>query len=549
VKNVRLLDCTLRDGGRIIDCAFRDRDIFYIADKLSRAGIDIVELGFLRDGRNLNYVGNSTFFTDIDQITPFIPPDGRGSEYVVFVDYGMFDFGTLKARSKDTISGIRLGFTKKDYENHYDDLLAVFRTIKALGYNLFIQGVNSLNYSDIELLRIIEMVNEVKPVSFGIVDTYGAMYVDDVSRLYGLIDHNLCKEIAIDFHSHNNFQLSFSFAQEVIRLARGVREVIIDATLDGMGKGAGNLNTELIADFLARKMNYGYVTDIIFDAIDEHVHDLRARYHWGYSPTALLSGIYRSHPNNVIYLTQKFRLDTKDIKNILSMLEEQERQRYDYDKIDKLIADYSDSKYDDSKEIAYLMEEFMGKPILVLAPGKTLSTHRNIISEYIAKHNPIIISVNFISDYPDSYSFFANKKRYGTKRQTGGLKMIVTSNIAERSADAITVNCHSLVTADYKLSDNSVLMLLNLLKRLRVTEIAIAGMDGFVSDGDSNYFDESLDVARLRAQLDEINEELFAMFENYAATVEDSCTVSLVTPSRFESIFVDICAGAGRQAK
>jgi 4-hydroxy 2-oxovalerate aldolase len=536
MKNARILDCTLRDGGRLIDCAFPDRDIKCIADKLSRAGIDIVELGFLRDGNKLQYSGDSTFFTDADQISPFIPQGNHRTEYVAFIDFDMFDFGTLKSRSDNALHGLRVGFTKKDCENRYDDLIAAFQTVKDRGYKLFIQGVNSLNYSDIELLRIIETVNAVKPASFGIVDTYGAMYADDVSRLYGLIDHNLDRDIAIDFHSHNNFQLSFSFAQEVIRLSNGVREVILDATLGGMGKGAGNLNTELIADFLVRKMNYGYDTDLIFDAIDEYLHDLREKFHWGYSPAALLSGIYRSHPNNVIYLTQKFRLDTKDVKNILSMLDEQERQRYDYDKIDRLTEEYSDSKYDDGEEIRLLRAAFADRKILILAPGNTLNTHRAEIDRHIGQKSPVIISVNFSSAHENSFCFYANKKRYApTRSLAAGQRCIVTSDIAERNADEIVINYHSLVNREFKLFNNSVMMLLNLLKRIGANDVAIAGMDGFSKEG-ANYFDKSYNVNRLASQYDEINPEISKMLRMYMKTVAGKCTVSFVTPGMFASL-------------
>jgi len=535
MKNIKILDCTLRDGGRIIDCEFYDRDIASISNKLSSAGIDIVEMGFLRDAKNVNYVGNSTFFTDVDQITPFIPQKSNGTEYVAFIDYGMFDFSTLKARREGTIDGLRVGFTKKDYENDYDGLRVAFNTVKEKGYSLFIQGVNSLNYSDIELLEIVEMVNEIKPRSFGIVDTYGAMYVDDVSRIYGLIDHNLNKNIAIDFHSHNNFQLSFSFALEIVRLSCGVRKIIIDATLDGMGKGAGNLNTELIVDFLARKMKYAYNTDIIFDIIDEHLHDLREKFHWGYSPSALLSGIYRSHPNNVMYLTQKFRMDTKDIKNILATLDEDERQRYDYDKIDRLIKDYGDSKYDDSNGMLRLSELLLSKPILICAPGKTLETHKAIIDKYIEEVNPIIISINFVSDYAGSYSFFANKKRYNPKLHNE--RLIVTSNLAQEIKSDIIINYHSVVNHGYKLFDNSVIMLLNLLKRLHIRDIAIAGMDGFSSNVESNYFDKYFEVERLAPHLDGINEDIGEMLSNYIDMVKGFCKIRLITPSLFQKLF------------
>lgn len=186
--------------------------------------------------------------------------------------------------------------------------------IKNKGYKLFIQGVNSLNYSDRELLEIVAMVNEVHPYSFGIVDTYGAMYMDDVDRLYSLIDHNMLPDICINFHSHNNYQLSFAFAQEVIKLSgTGSRQIIIDGTLGGMGKVAGNLNTELIVEYLVRKKYYDYEFEDVLDMLDDYIYKYTLKYKWGYSTAAMMAGIYKSHPNNVIYLTEKFRLDTKDI--------------------------------------------------------------------------------------------------------------------------------------------------------------------------------------------------------------------------------------------
>ena len=120
--------------------------------------------------------------------------------FVAFIDYGMFDFESLTRYDGTSIDGNRFGFTKKDYTEHCDDILKCIERIKNLGYKLFIQGVNSLNYSDKELLELVELVNRAKPYSFGIVDTYGAMYADDVERIYRLIDHNMDPEICINFH-------------------------------------------------------------------------------------------------------------------------------------------------------------------------------------------------------------------------------------------------------------------------------------------------------------------------------------------------------------
>lgn len=536
MKNIQLLDCTLRDGGRIIDCNFADSSIRQIASKLVKANIDIVEVGFLRDARKVHYHGDSTFFTDVSQIEPLLPVSRNHTEFAAFIDYGMFDFMTLKEFDGNSIHSIRLGFTKVDYDHHKDGLLAAFQLVKEKGYKLYIQAVNLLNYSDKELLDILEMVNAIKPAGFGIVDTYGAMYVDDVARFFQLIDHNLAKEIAIDFHSHNNFQLSFSFAQEVIRLAGNTRKIIIDATLNGMGKSAGNLSTELIADYLVRKKLFNYDTEVLFDIIDEHIYDIKQKHSWGYSVASLLAGIYRSHPNNVIYLTDKFRLNTKGIKNILAMMDEKERQRYDYDKLDALILEYNSQRYDDNNEIEWLMQTFGNRPILVLAPGSTLETHKEAIHQYIAKVNPIIISVNFLYEDCNSYAFFANAKRYPLNKTIHN-KVIVTSNIAVGDNNEIVVDYQSLINQGYKMVDNSTVMLLNLLKRLKVNEIVIAGLDGFDANSNSNYFDKSLNVERLASRLEEINADISELLSHYLTTVRGSCHVKMITPSRFERIF------------
>ena len=122
MKNVRILDCTLRDGGRIINCEFPNEEIKDMAVRLANARIDIVEVGFLRDWRKVDFKGNSTFFTDVDQIKPYIQKK-EGTLYVAFIDYGMFDIESLKPYDGTSIDGIRFGFTKKNYDEAKDDVV------------------------------------------------------------------------------------------------------------------------------------------------------------------------------------------------------------------------------------------------------------------------------------------------------------------------------------------------------------------------------------------------------------------------------------------
>ena len=538
MKNVRVLDCTLRDGGRIINCAFPDQEIRQLSHRLANAKIDIVEIGFLRDYHDVTYTGDSTFFTDVDQMIPFIDKDKKNTMYVAFIDYGMFDFSSLKAYDGRSIDGIRFGFTKKNYAEHKDDILRCMSIIKEKGYKLFIQGVNSLNYSDLEILELVSMVNDVHPYSFGIVDTYGAMYMDDVDRIYGLIDNNMKKDICINFHSHNNYQLSFAFAQEVIKLSRGSRQIIIDGTLNGMGKVAGNLNTELLVDYLVRKLQYDYEVDDLFDMIDDFIYQYSLKHKWGFSTAALMAGIYKSHPNNIIYLTQKFRLDTKDIGKILSMIDPDKRQRYDYDNIQKLYIEYIADKTDDYETIQYLRKLIGDREVLVLVPGNSLNEYTKEISDYITEHDPFVISVNFVDKNKDSYAFFGNQKRYAMlKEQRQGRKVIVSSNVHSDGED-IVVNYHSLINRGYKYFENSTIMLLNLLKRIEVNSIAIAGFDGFDTEKKNNYIDGSYQNDRHIDEFVQLNAEIGEMLTGISETLEGKCENHMITPSMFEKNIV-----------
>ena len=539
MKNVKILDCTLRDGGRIINCAFPNSQIKDIAYRLADANIDIIEVGFLRDAKSVNYQGNSTFFTDVDQIRPFVNRK-KDTMYVAFIDYGMFDFSTLKPYDGTSIDSLRIGFTRKNFENDHEEILECLAEVKQKGYKLFVQGVNSLGYTDRELLGIVDIVNQIQPEGFGIVDTYGAMYMDDVDRLYTIVDHNLDENIAIDFHSHNNYQLSFAFAQEIIRLSNGKREVIIDGTLNGMGKCAGNLNTELLVDYLVRKRNYDYDFDAILDIIDDHIYNYHLQHQWGYSIPALMGGIYRSHPNNIIYLTEKFRLATKDIKYIISMIDPDKRMRYDYDNIQRLYQEYNHVKVDDKENLALLQRILKGKKILLLMPGQSISQYKDEILKKIEVENLFVITVNFRDETFDKYSelaFWGSQKRYehytDLRKEVTSL---ITSNIESDMEDDIIVNYDSFVDRTQEYSDNASLMLMRILQRVGVVSYYVAGFDGFTVNG-SYYNKTDFSEERFRSQYDAINKEIAHQLSKFAESLDRPEDIEFITPSIYSNIF------------
>ena len=305
-----------------------------------------------------------------------------------------------------------------------------------------------------------------------------------------------------------------------------------------MGKVAGNLNTELLVDYLVRKLQYDYEVDDLFDMIDDYIYQYSLKHKWGFSTAALMAGIYKSHPNNIIYLTQKFRLDTKDIGKILSMIDPDKRQRYDYDNIQKLYIEYIADKTDDYETIQSLRKLIGDREVLVLVPGNSLNEYAKEISDYITVHDPFVISVNFVDANKESYAFFGNQKRYAMlKEQRQGRKVIVSSNVHSDGED-IVVNYHSLINRGYKYFENSTIMLLNLLKRIEVNSIAIAGFDGFDTEKKNNYIDGSYQNDRHIDEFVQLNEEIGDMLTGISETLEGKCEIHMITPSMFEKNIV-----------
>ena len=132
-------------------------------------------------------------------------------------------------------------------------------------------------------------------------DTFGSMYIEDIERLFYLVDHNLNQNCKIGFHSHNNLQMSNALSQEIIRLSNGKREIIVDGTISGMGRGAGNTPTELLVQYINCKMNGNYKMDALLDIIDGYMGNIKSRCSWGYNTPFFIAGYLLKSHNRIAF--------------------------------------------------------------------------------------------------------------------------------------------------------------------------------------------------------------------------------------------------------
>lgn len=534
----QLLDCTLRDGAYLIDKKFGDQTIHGMIRGLMQAKINYIEIGFFQDD---GFGEGKTVYRNSADAKRFIPDDKCGAEFSVLADYSRFSVDNLDECTGDSIDIVRECFFKKE---RYDAVEAC-RKIKAKGYKVFAQPVDILGYSDAELIELIELLNTVEPYCVSIVDTFGSMYEEDLQHVYSVIDHNLVSTAKIGFHSHNNMQLSNALSHSFLRMAHGKRQVIVDGTISGMGRGAGNTPTELIAQYMVAKLGYNYDMDALLDVIDGYMDNIRSRCSWGYTTPYFIAGCYSAHVNNIAYLTKKNSIRSKDIRYILNKIGAVPRKRYDYDLLEQTYMDYLKSDVDDAQQIEALSAALSGKPVLVIAPGKTSSDYCDEITDYIRDSGAVVITVNFLHDsIPSDYVYISNVKRYqywSTSPMFIAAKKILTSNVLnpnEADANTTVVSFTKLVKCGWEHLDNSTIMLLRLLDILNVKSIALAGFDGYSynADGSLNYANKFLELSNVKENPLELNDEISAMLTDYKATRLHETPIRFLTPSRFADI-------------
>ena len=341
---VQITDCTIRDGGYLLD-KNSDKDFVKgIISGLTEAGIDFIETGFLQDKVN----GESIVYHNSKDIIPFLPKDKKNSNYLGFCDNSRYSPENLDEYDGKSFKWLRISFAKHEIE----DSLAFCRAAQEKGYFVQFNPMDSISYTPEERASLIKKVNIVKPKAFSIVDTFGAMYLDDVSSIFKQFDELLDKDIKIGLHSHDNLGLSCALAEIMVGLAeKSGRDVIIDGSLFGMGRGAGNAKTELLTDFLNKRCGKHYNIPVLLETIEKYILPLTEKIHWGYDLPMYICGTKHSHVDNVYHLADRIGCRIGEMYDVIEQLTPEQRTRYGkgYSKTDFSVLDQVYSNYKDGK--------------------------------------------------------------------------------------------------------------------------------------------------------------------------------------------------------
>lgn len=524
-NNIKLLDCTLRDGGYINDWEFGHSNIINVFERIAESDVDIIEVGFIDDRRPYDY--NRSIFPDTASIRRIFGMAARRAPMVVgMIDYGTCDISRIEPCEDSYIDGIRVIFKK----HRMHEAMAYCKRLKELGYEVFSQLVSTTSYNDQELIELIGLVNEVKPRAVSIVDTYSLYNPSLLLHHYDILEKNVLPEISIGFHAHNNMQLAYAnvltFLEKTMEYD-SKREIIVDGTLFGMGKNSGNAPIELVANYLNKLDCIDKIYNIspMLEAIEESIKDIYIKYPWGYKTHFYLSSKNEIHPSYISYFQNKGNLSVSKMDAILQGFADDDRKLlYDKEYAEEVYQRFIDNYLNDSENGLRLAKELSGKNILLIGPGKNIFLQEDKVSSFIDDIKPVIISVNYIPKHiKTNYVFVTKVSRYQKmieqlhQEENSDIRIICTTNVeCDKAITAYMFNREPLLEKREEICDNSLLMLLKVLRRANILSVYLAGFDGY-SDKEENYFEPGMEYSFIKSSATRLNHQIREkLFNDYS---------------------------------
>ena len=310
MQDIKILDCTLRDGGYLNNWTFSDNSNVAIENNLYKSKIDFVEAGFLT---NKQILPESTTLYNTPQ---------KVENKIVMVNFGEYNLSELLCPVE-----IRLAFKQPSLNLLKDNL----KILSEREIKFSLNPMHISLYSKEDLKKLFDITNEFKPTCLTAVDTMGIMTQDDTKKIFKEFDKNLDIDIHIGFHSHDNLNLSMNNIKELLSLDLD-RIIILDSCLNGIGRGGGMLSTNELAKFL--NIHYGkkYDTDLINNTSKKYIQGIANYDKMPYYLTAK----QKCHPNYGLYLSNH-NCSNKEIEYLLSFIPDEKKQNYDEETISNII--------------------------------------------------------------------------------------------------------------------------------------------------------------------------------------------------------------------
>jgi len=297
-EEIKVLDCTIRDGGLINNHYFTDEFVRAVYTAISASGVDYIEMGY-RSSRQ--FAPQSEFgdwkYCDDDAISKIIDGVESNTKISIMIDAHRVSDQEFRPVDQSPVDLIRVATYVKDI----DKAIALAKMCDDLGYEtaVNIMAISAENQPD--LVEALDQLASSPAETVCVVDSYGNFFSEDVHKMVKLyMDHLPGKRIGM--HCHNNQQLAFANTIEGIRKGANM----VDGSLYGIGRGAGNCPLELLVGFLK---NPKFDIEPILKVIQDYMIPMRDEIEWGYLIPYAITGMLNQHPRSAIAMRKTANKD------------------------------------------------------------------------------------------------------------------------------------------------------------------------------------------------------------------------------------------------
>ncbi len=300
--DIKVLDCTMRDGGLVNNFAFSDEFVRDLYEANIKAGVDYMEFGYKASKELFDPKGFGKWkFCDEKDIRAIVGDNNSSLKISVMADAGRCDYKKDILPRKDSVVDLVRVAT---YIHQIPAAIEMIEHIKKKGYEVTvnIMAVSKVNSDDLEAALQLLAKSSVDVIY--LVDSFGSFYPEQITKLSKkYVEAADAAGKTVGIHAHNNQQLAFANTIEACRM--GI--CLLDATVSGMGRGAGNCFLEALLSFL-KNPKYNEIPMIRF--VEKHMLKLKEEgVVWGYDIPYLLTGILNSHPSSAIKFLKDKRTD------------------------------------------------------------------------------------------------------------------------------------------------------------------------------------------------------------------------------------------------
>lgn len=289
---LKVLDCTIRDGGLINDHQFDDDFVRAVYRTCVEAGIDYMEIGYRASKKIFapDKLGRWKF-CDEDDVRRIVGDNPTPLKLAVMADAGKSEWKTdVIPKAQSVIDTIRVAF----YVHQVAEAVDMIRDAADKGYEVTANLMAVSRNTELEIEQVLELLAETPASTLVVVDSFGSLYAEQIELLvkkYRSFAEPTGKQVGI--HAHNNQQLAFANSIEAI--IHGANRV--DATMMGLGRGAGNCPMELLIGFLR---NPKFHIRPIYELLQEHLLPMSRKMEWGPNALYNITGQLNQHPRSAM---------------------------------------------------------------------------------------------------------------------------------------------------------------------------------------------------------------------------------------------------------